>query len=168
MFCPYSGAESDEDYYCGENNVADKFKTLCERRNRCKVKVNSALFGDPCPEKPKKHLYLTLIFKCGKCLVYVYLNGSKSDNSADVKHSSFLSINKKLISQKDWVVFRFPKDIQSGRMAGVWYLWDVPGWGAFVLMPRFAPHCRIRSVTRAWAFSSRRGVVLNLLNEREG
>ena len=111
MFCPYSGAESDQDYYCGENNVADTFKTLCERRNRCKVKVNSALFGDPCPEKPKKHLYLTLIFKCGKCLIYIYLDGS------DVKHSSFLSINTKLISQKE-VVFRFPKDIQSGRMAG--------------------------------------------------
>ena len=78
MFCPYRGAESDEDYYCGENNVDDTFKTLCERRNRCKVKVNSALFGDPCPEKPKKHLYLTLIFKCGKCLIYVYLNGSNA------------------------------------------------------------------------------------------
>ena len=73
--CPYHGAESDEDFNCGEKDVTDIFKSLCERRNRCRVKVNSALFRDPCPEL--KHLYLTLIYSCGKYLIYVYLNGSK-------------------------------------------------------------------------------------------
>ena len=100
QFCPYNGSESDKDYSCGESNVADAFKTLCERRNRCRVKVNSALFRDPCPEKPKKHLYLILIYTCGECLTYIYLNGSKSYNSADVKHSPFLSVNQKLFLKR--------------------------------------------------------------------
>lgn len=64
MFCPYKGAESDKDYNCGERDVTDTFKMLCERKNRCRVKVHSALFRDPCPEKPKKHLYLMLIYTC--------------------------------------------------------------------------------------------------------
>jgi len=77
VICPYYGDESDKNYNCGENDVTDTFKTLCERKNRCRVKVNSALFRDPCPEK---HLYLTLIYSCGKYLIQIYLNGSKSDN----------------------------------------------------------------------------------------
>ena len=100
VICPYSGAESDKDYNCGENDVTDRFKTFCESKKKCRVKVNSALFGDPCPEKPKKHLYLLVIYKCGKCSIYICLNGSKRDNSTDVKLSPFLSINKKLFLRR--------------------------------------------------------------------
>lgn len=61
VICPYEGAEQDHDYNCGEIDVTNLFKTLCEKRTRCKVKVNSALFGDPCPDK---HLYLNLVYAC--------------------------------------------------------------------------------------------------------
>lgn len=111
MFCPYKGAESDKDYNCGESNVTDTFKMLCERKNRCRVKVHSALFRDPCPEIPKKHLYVILIYTCGKCLIYIYLNGSESYNSADVKHSQILSINQKLFLKRKqyFVSLRYSK-----------------------------------------------------------
>ena len=86
MICPYRGAESDKDYKCGENDVTDTFRTLCERKNRCRVKVNSALFRDPCPEK---HSYLTLIYSCGKYLMYTCLNNNTSDNSVAAKNFHF-------------------------------------------------------------------------------
>ena len=63
VICPYKGAEQDHDYNCGETDVTNLFNTMCEKRARCKVKVNSALFGDPCPDK---HLYLNLVYACGK------------------------------------------------------------------------------------------------------
>ena len=63
VICPYRGAEYDKNYNCGEADVTDTLKTLCEKRNKCRVKVNSALFGDPCPDK---HLYLNLVYSCGK------------------------------------------------------------------------------------------------------
>lgn len=67
VICPYRGAEDDKDYNCGESDVTDTFKTLCAKKNRCRVKVNSALFRDP---RPQKHLYLTLIYSCGKYLIF--------------------------------------------------------------------------------------------------
>lgn len=86
VICPYRGAESDKKYKCGENDVTDKFKALCERKNRCRVKVDSVLFGDPCPEK---HLYVTLIYSCGKYLRYTCLNGNTNDNSDTAKKFQF-------------------------------------------------------------------------------
>lgn len=86
MFCFYKGVESDKDYNCGESNVIDIFKMLCERKNRCRVKVYSVLFWDFCLEKLKKYLYFILIYMCGKCLIYIYLNGSESYNLVDVKY----------------------------------------------------------------------------------
>ncbi|XP_078372358.1 uncharacterized protein LOC144656021 isoform X1 [Oculina patagonica] len=61
VICPYNGAENDKNYNCGEADVTDTLKTLCEKRNKCRVKVNSALFGDPCLDK---HLYLNLVYSC--------------------------------------------------------------------------------------------------------
>lgn len=63
VICPYHGAQNDKNYNCGEADVTDIFKTLCARKNRCRVKVNNAIFGDPCPQK---HLYLNLVYACGK------------------------------------------------------------------------------------------------------
>ena len=63
VICPYRGADKDQNYNCGESDVTAIFQTMCEKKSRCKVKVNSALFGDPCPDK---HLYLNLVYACGK------------------------------------------------------------------------------------------------------
>lgn len=63
VICPYPGDKQDYNYNCGEVNVTFLFKTMCQKKSRCKVKVNSALFGDPCPGK---HLYLNLVYACGK------------------------------------------------------------------------------------------------------
>ena len=67
VICPYREAENDYNYNCGEVDVTEMFKTMCEKKSRCKIKVNSALFGDPCPGK---HLYLNLVYACGE---YVFL-----------------------------------------------------------------------------------------------
>ena len=68
VICPYRGAEKDKNYNCGESDVTDTLKKFCEREIKCRVKVNSALFGDPCPDK---HLYLNLVYSCGKYLIYI-------------------------------------------------------------------------------------------------
>lgn len=64
VLCPYNGQNNDKNFKCGETDVTVKFKTLCGRRNKCRVKINAALFGDPCPQKKHKHLYLSLVYTC--------------------------------------------------------------------------------------------------------
>lgn len=64
VLCPYNGQNNDKKFKCNETNVTVKFKTLCGGRNKCRVKINAALFGDPCPQKKHKHLYLSLVYTC--------------------------------------------------------------------------------------------------------
>ena len=64
VLCPYDGHDNDTNYKWGEADFTEKFKALCERRNKCRVKINAGLFGDRFPQK--KHLYLTLVYTCGE------------------------------------------------------------------------------------------------------
>ena len=64
VICPYEGDDKDDNYNCGEVDVTYWFKFLCENKTRCKIKVDNEVFKNPCPEQ---HLYLQLIFSCGRC-----------------------------------------------------------------------------------------------------
>ena len=64
VLCPYDGHDNDTNYKWGEADFTEKFKALCERRNKCRVKINAGLFGVRFPQK--KHLYLNLAYTCGE------------------------------------------------------------------------------------------------------
>lgn len=46
MLCFYDGYDNDMNYKWGDVDVIDEFKVLCERRNKCRVKINVGFFGD--------------------------------------------------------------------------------------------------------------------------
>lgn len=64
VICPYEGDDKDDNYNCGEVDFTYWFKLLCENKTRCKIKVDNEVFKNPCPEQ---HLYLQLVFSCGRC-----------------------------------------------------------------------------------------------------
>lgn len=61
VICPYQGAKNDQNYNCGETDVTEKLTAMCARKSKCKVKVQSALFGNPCPDRRS---YLNLVYAC--------------------------------------------------------------------------------------------------------
>lgn len=68
VICPYEGDDKDDYYNCGEVDLTDLFKFLCENKTRCKTKADDinklSLLKNPCPEQ---YAYLQLLFLCGKC-----------------------------------------------------------------------------------------------------
>ena len=66
VICPYNGDKNDQNYNCGEKDVTEELKGMCAKKSKCKVRVKSVLFGDPCPYTA--HPYLNLVYACGKCV----------------------------------------------------------------------------------------------------
>lgn len=68
VICPYKKNDTDDNYNCGEVDLTNLFKILCENKTRCKTKADDinklGLFKNPCPEQ---YGYLKLFFSCGKC-----------------------------------------------------------------------------------------------------
>ena len=63
QICPYENWDEDSDYYCGESDVTSRLETICDRRTKCRIQVERAVFGDICPGKD---LYLQVIYSCGE------------------------------------------------------------------------------------------------------
>ena len=63
VICPYKEDKNDQNYNCGEKDVTERLKVMCAKKTKCKVRVQSALFGNPCPYTKS---YLNLVYACGK------------------------------------------------------------------------------------------------------
>ncbi|XP_074626450.1 uncharacterized protein LOC141884547 isoform X4 [Acropora palmata] len=63
--CPYDEDDSDDNFNCGEIDLTNLFKMLCENKTRCKTKADDIykLFENPCSEQ---HGYFQLVVSCAK------------------------------------------------------------------------------------------------------
>ena len=64
QICPYEAWAEDMDFLCAESDVTTRLQRICSRRTKCRIQVERSVFGrDLCPGK---HLYLRVIYGCGK------------------------------------------------------------------------------------------------------